>query len=353
MKNKLKAKTIVALLAFMQVFNSGRCCAHAPKWLSLKPTNLHLIAKSNNLEGVKRSIEQDGIDQSIKTSDAAGLTPLHYAAYYGSLDVAEYLIKQGVGINERSNYLSYTPLHFAAEGRNLRAIKFFLKKYVDVDIRDSLGETPLFKVISNDCIFGKNDNDFIEPATLLICKGTNVNAVSNEGQTVLMTAAVENNIQAVDFLLSYGANPNLIDIYGESILHYAASKENNEELVEHLILDDIIDKDLIDQKGIDGRTPIFYTVYGEIRFKMLKTFIDLDADTSVKDENKNTLLHVAVSYDENTFDPVNDNYVDLLVKDCGIDINAQNACGQTALSIANELQNYEVADYLIRLGAKE
>ena len=56
---------------------------------------IHTAAKTGNLAGVKAEIE-DGEDVDIPNLSNFDLTPLHYAAAYGHLEILDYLIQEGL-----------------------------------------------------------------------------------------------------------------------------------------------------------------------------------------------------------------------------------------------------------------
>ena len=55
-------------------------------------------------------------------SNFTGNLPIHFAAQNGQLNVIQYLINQGSGINPRNRY-GFTPLHLAAENGNFNYTK--------------------------------------------------------------------------------------------------------------------------------------------------------------------------------------------------------------------------------------
>ena len=78
---------------------------------------------------------------------------------------------------------------------------------------------------------------------------------------------------------------------------------------------------------------------------MLKYFIELGADTTLRDEREKTPLHVAPGYSENP-----ETYSQLL--DAGIDPNAKDALGWTVLhSAARFSKNPEIFHILVENGA--
>ncbi|WP_353289147.1 ankyrin repeat domain-containing protein [Wolbachia endosymbiont (group A) of Pogonocherus hispidulus] len=53
-----------------------------------------------------------------------GATPLHFAAYYGHLDTAKFLVEKGANINVEDNYKN-TPMGLAIAQNKQDIIEFF------------------------------------------------------------------------------------------------------------------------------------------------------------------------------------------------------------------------------------
>ena len=68
------------------------------------------------------------------------------------------------------------------------------------------------------------DDVIAESVKLLLSKGFDPNSVDNFGQTPLHYAVKDGNKSAIQLLLQAGANPNSTESYnGNSALHYAAT----------------------------------------------------------------------------------------------------------------------------------
>lgn len=113
-----------------------------------------------------------------------------------------------------------TDIWRAAATGNLEAIKQHVAAGTDVDAKEPAGGgTPLLVA----AIFGR-----VEAAKLLIEKGANVNASSNDGATSLHAAAFFCHTEIVKLLLDKGAEVNVKNIRGETPLYGVAGEWSQE-----------------------------------------------------------------------------------------------------------------------------
>jgi len=82
-------------------------------------------------------------DASVLVSNNSGQTCLHYAASKDRKEICTLLLESGADINAQDNVLN-TALHRAASKGNTPIVELFLKwPGVDVNLVDSMGNTPL------------------------------------------------------------------------------------------------------------------------------------------------------------------------------------------------------------------
>ncbi|KAK9819484.1 hypothetical protein WJX81_005966 [Elliptochloris bilobata] len=185
--------------------------------------NLCEAAASNEIERARHFIRED--KTAINKADKDGWTPLHFAAYGGSLDVARELLAQGA-ITGAGDTGGRTPLHLAAlQGRNEVAAAL-LAAGAEVDAADSHKMTPLHKA----AVQGN-----AETARLLLDAGANVNVKLSDGSTPLALAAWKGHAEVVKLLLSRGANYRTVKNDGQTAMHEAAAAGQTE--VVQLLLD--------------------------------------------------------------------------------------------------------------------
>ncbi|XP_069756678.1 poly [ADP-ribose] polymerase tankyrase-2-like isoform X2 [Narcine bancroftii] len=109
-------------------------------------TPLHLAAGYNNLE-VAEYLLQHGAD--VNAQDKGGLIPLHNAASYGHVDVAALLIRYNACVNATDKW-AFTPLHEAAQKGRTQLCALLLAHGADPTMRNQEGQTPLDLVTADD-----------------------------------------------------------------------------------------------------------------------------------------------------------------------------------------------------------
>jgi len=330
-----------------------------------------LIAKGADLGAVNYRYEQ----------------PLHLAAQRGDLDLIDLFISNGANIEARNDYAS-TPLITAAYNNQQDAVKLLLKRGALVNGNAQGGRSALFVAVgqghmdmvelllahgadlSRRC-FGMsiltmamlaNRGDmvqfFIEKgvryspvhiAAFLgnmdevksyLASGGNINAQDPSFQlTLLMCAFNGRHKEEMEFLISHGADLNLQNGEGFTVLHRAVQKQETE--IVRMLLDHGADVKIRDDYG---KTPLFYAIRGDYAVRasdmeLMKMIIAKGADVNSRmghqlgvynDEDAGwTPLHVVCStpWREDTKDRV-----ELLIAH-GADINAKSKNGVTPLAV--------------------
>ncbi|KAK6487546.1 hypothetical protein HHUSO_G8755 [Huso huso] len=109
-------------------------------------TPLHLAAGYNNLE-VAEYLLQHGAE--VNSQDKGGLIPLHNAASYGHVDVAALLIKYNACVNATDTW-AFTPLHEAAQKGKTQLCALLLAHGADASLTNQEGQSPLDLVMTDD-----------------------------------------------------------------------------------------------------------------------------------------------------------------------------------------------------------
>ncbi|XP_068978039.1 tankyrase isoform X3 [Bombus fervidus] len=109
-------------------------------------TPLHLAAGYNNLEVAEFLLER-GAD--VNAQDKGGLIPLHNASSYGHLDIAALLIKYNTVVNATDKW-GFTPLHEAAQKGRTQLCALLLAHGADPFSKNQEGQTPLDLACADD-----------------------------------------------------------------------------------------------------------------------------------------------------------------------------------------------------------
>ena len=128
--------------------------------------------------------------------DEYGRTPLHYAAADGDTSQVEKLLRTGLLRKAADpNALDdngWSPLHFAAQAQSAPVTAALLQAGADVSLRDSFGNTPLFRAVSS----FRGDGSVIQ---LLRSAGADPIAPNHSGVTPVEFARTVANYDIAEF----------------------------------------------------------------------------------------------------------------------------------------------------------
>ena len=214
---------------------------------------LHLAIQGKQLECFEELL-QNGAD--VNVVDCDNKTPLHYTAENrwnrDVVTMMSRLIEKGVEVDAKDKDEA-TPLHLSCKKGTVDAVKFLLNQKASIQNRDRSGKDALLYAVLD------IDQDTSEVLRLLIEEyGANVSSVCNDGMTPLMYAAQMLNETAVQCLLRYGANVNVLNDKGESALYMAVRRSNSDEEREiiHLLCKSGADLNILVQVRFGVETPL-------------------------------------------------------------------------------------------------
>ncbi|HYP09672.1 MAG TPA: ankyrin repeat domain-containing protein [Bryobacteraceae bacterium] len=259
-------------------------------------TPLLYAAAFGSPESVKVLLDA-GADANAK--NALGATPLLWGI--NSLEKVRLLIAHGADVNAATN-LGKTPLLVAAQQDGSEAVvKMLLAKGANLDCRDkAMGFTPL--VAST---FANNT----AVVRMLVNRGVDVNVADNAGFTPLMNAASAGNLELVQLLLAKGAKVNAV-----SGKEFEKTKNGALELGNFTAL-------------------LLGSTYGPPA--LVRALLDAGADVQARDVRGMTPLMYAV-----TSESQNPEIVRMLLA-AGADASAKSSRGETAIDWALKFRNRE------------
>jgi ankyrin repeat protein len=387
-----------------------------------------LLAVESGYLPVIRSLVARGAD--VNTFDGCGNTALHYAVRTGNTAVAEFLVNSHADVRARPD-CGNNLLYFAVLSGKTDMVELLLEKCrADLTASDKRlifeetirsRKTDIIKFLFDD-LYEENDDFFKEILLksafpirpLEMCEfiaercGTKLidelyekeDAPSKEAllqfifpvrslkiaefivekwgakldndvhrKSMLVRAAVEGNTDMVKLLMAHGADINMVDRWGDTILHHAI-KSKNINLVRFLVKECcaninarnyrgetplhhavVKDMDIVlfllrhnaDFNAIDsyGYTPInLYSMMSRITVDILDFLKNHDPNFNANDNGEDTLLHHAARFE-------NIDAVKFLVNEYGADVNARNREGDTPLHFAARSGRIDAVKFLV------
>jgi hypothetical protein len=148
-------------------------------------------------------------DFVVDVKNRQGFTALIFATQTtnttSNIETVKLLLDLGANVNATDNK-GNTALMFAVQettrSSNIETVKLLLDRGADVNIRSNDGYTALMA-----SVYSVNTTSNIETVKLLLDRGADVNNRSDSGYTALIYALNIENIELIELLLDYGANP--------------------------------------------------------------------------------------------------------------------------------------------------
>ncbi|XP_065838510.1 death-associated protein kinase 1-like isoform X2 [Oscarella lobularis] len=285
---------------------------------------LHCACKWGNIFGVEWLVIHGA---NINEKAKEGRTPYSYACA-SSVDT----MKKVVYLEEHCNISSQEAILWAAENQFLSSGKaneifhhLVNKKGLSVNaIEEEVGLTPLHHACMSGSIFGMK---------WLLEHNSDINSVDNFDQTPFMFACGSsiNRSTKIRYLVDKGAICRAKDDKGRTALFHATHPSKCEDEVKdalrYLVIEKGIDINSVDK---EGRTPLLYACdQYHPSFLVIQQLIELGADVSVRNKNKQNALHMVAESSSS----VNASVIDLLIKK-GVDVTCQDQDGNTPHQVA-------------------
>jgi len=318
-------------------------------------TQLLDAIKNGEVEKVKKLVEQDKVDinAAVDKYDSA----IWLAMYSNRPDIVKYLINKGADVKKPSKYGKLLIVEAASKGYENIVRMLVEKKKVDVNAKDSYGETALW---------GAWNAGQIRIVEFLANHGADLNLKDKNGRVILIEAILTGNNNLVELFLEKGADVNMNGPDGENSLIKAVAK-GYENIVEMLI-DKKVDINAKDRYGETAlwrawdlkRMPIFELLvksgadvnaknrFGEVllwkvwnsnRMDLVELLVNNKANVNVKDNAGRVLLVEAVKKGQTGI-------ARILRENGKADPTLMDASGDTAFSAATKYRKTDLEEFL-------
>ncbi|KAH8703510.1 putative ankyrin repeat-containing protein [Talaromyces proteolyticus] len=125
--------------SFLQAFYAPSDTSTGYDWFPRESSSLHVATTIGLIGVVKRLLKDEKYDSQISEKNVKGQTPLHIAAIYGRLDIAEYFLQKDADSADPDRY-GFTPFLYAASEGHIAIVELFLK---DKKVRPELVKSTL------------------------------------------------------------------------------------------------------------------------------------------------------------------------------------------------------------------
>ena len=222
------------------------------------------------------------------------------------------------------------PLFEAIKESNAAQLKELLENGADIELRDGSGNTALI------CAAAGFTSACLE---LLLQAGATVNVQNKFGTTALINAVREHygDIEKVSALLKAGADANVVDSKGHSLIYWAIFGANED--VSLALIQAGVDVNIVNEGGVSTLMQAIEKGYIPEIVEML---LNAGADTEYQNSHGTALMLAAES---GKLDIVN------MMITAGANINTQYQFGKTALSRAAGNGHDQIVEVLKEAGA--
>lgn len=203
------------------------------------------IVEKWNYYGMANDFLEHGADSNSIACNKSKDTALMRAVYQGRRHMVTLLLKYGAVLEARNNEGETALMKAVCLGK-LEMVDMLLSYNTCIDVQDNQGNTALIKAMSSEYGTGRvvpQDRSFMVKK-ILDCKAS-INVQNNAGDTALMKAVEEEYDEVVKILISRGADPELYNNRGNSVLAIASAAMKNTVIaaLREKVLADIVQQD--------------------------------------------------------------------------------------------------------------
>ncbi|CAB0044840.1 unnamed protein product [Trichogramma brassicae] len=282
--------------------------------------------------------------------DEDGSSHFHIACTYGCVDAVKKFLELGQDPNLLEEKTGDSPLHFALQKRNNAVVELLLRAGSDPNLTNKKGSTALHLIIKIDAD-GSLTKEFLE-----ICsyrrQPVEIDAWDNLGHTPLSLALRNYKKKAVETLLRNGADPNSVNVYGETPLYIMTNGWYEDDVVRLFFdISDALNRPVqINTRDNKGNTPLHFAVSNN-RPEVTKFLLEYGADPNASNQEGSTPLHLNCKKDYNDI-----KLLQIFFETCDeiqrtVRVDVRDNLGQTPLQLAVSRLSLDAVDILLDRGA--
>ncbi len=336
-----------------------------------------------------------GADPNARSAE--GETALMSAARTGSVESAKALIDHGADVNAREQWLGQTALMWAVAENHPAVVDLLIAHGADVNARSTVREEKVknkwftANVVSappkgglTPLLYAARQNS-LEAGKMLVQAGADLNLADPDGTSALVMAIVNGHYDLPVYLLEHGADPKIADKFGRTALYAAvdmhtleksATRPDPKETDKASSLDVVKaalahganpnaalkestpgrgSLDVPDRYLGEGATPFLRAAKtGDTAVMRLLLEHGADAKAVTKDHTTAMILAAGLSWVLGITNVDEKDAVEAIriCIDHGVDVNAANDKGDTALHGAATSGRDQVVAFLVEKGAK-
>ena len=290
------------------------------------------------------------------------------------------LLSKGADVNAQEHINGHFALQYAIYWPDASLVKLLLDKGANVNAVDKIGGTALMDASRSGgpehaaivkllvergadiragnyaAIFGAVKYADPETVQLLLEKGAPANAreEGGEGDTLLMSAASGGSVKSLQMLLAGGADVKATNKKGQTALMRASTVDHRYRVESRLPMIELLLKSgaEVNAKDKNDKTALLHALVQQMSEaggvishpEVVQLLLDNGADVRVKDADGDSVLIEAINAWEGKIETLRL----LLAK--GVEANAQNKAGMTALMTAADKGKLDVTGLLLEKG---
>ena len=281
-----------------------------------------------------------------------GKTPLHLVSqgHFDSkehgVNIARLFLECGVNVHAQDKDHN-TPLHSAAFSGTLDISRAFLDHGANVNAKNKQGRTPLHQVARGEY---DSERHGVDIARLLLERGADFHAQDKDHNTALHSAAFNGRLEIAKVLLDHGTSATAENEHGEIPLHLVSRGIFDSQEYGVGVVRQFLERD-VDVNALDkDRNTSLHSASCLGRLEIARVLLDHGAKAGSENDRAQTPLHL-VSQGSYWFQDDGPGVTKLLLE-CGADMHAQDKDYATPLHLACYRGRLDIARVLLDYDAK-